>query len=124
MSDGRLFTMLPIGEVEVMMRIAVCEECKAGLVTLNREQAVDLPTLQAPLLCVQCKGTPSEDHDILTVRVHALYECGDCGGVMLSTAEGIGVGTITVVQQCPICKEANMDLVSMLTDTEAEEWWL
>ena len=106
------------------MRIAVCEGCKAGLVTLKPEQAVDLPTLRTPLLCVQCQGTRSDSHDLLGVRVHALYECGDCRGVMLSTAEGIGVGTITVVQKCPICKEANMDLVSMLTDTEAEAWWL
>ena len=107
-----------------MMGIAICEGCKAGLVTLKPGQAGDQSAMQAPLLCLHCEGTPSDDHDMLSVRVHALYECGDCGGVMLSTAEGVGVGTITTVQECPICKEANMDLVSMLNDAEAETWWL
>ena len=58
-----------------------------------------------------------------TVTVHVLYECGACGGAMLSTATGVGVGTITVTMKCPVCEETNMALSAILSDEDAAAWW-
>ena len=54
-------------------------------------------------------------------RVHVLYECGGCGGVMLSTNEGVFL-RVTLTTKCEFCKETNMDMVAILDDKQAEAW--